>query len=54
MENKKLTYEELYEKCKYFMSEYRLLVDTLNNKNKEIERLKKEIKKIQNENKKQI
>ena len=46
MENKKLTYEELYE------SEYRLLVDALNKKNKEIERLKKEIKKIQNENKK--
>lgn len=52
--SEKLTYEELYEKCKYFMSENRLLVDTLNKKNKEIERLRKEIKKIQNENKKQI
>ena len=44
--SEKLTYEELYEKCKYFMSEYNLLVKKLNEKNKEITALKREILKL--------
>lgn len=44
-----MSYEELFEQCQYYKTEYQLLCSALRQKNKEITKLKKEISELKNQ-----